>query len=110
LSLSRSTVSCDPDEIMRARCAASRTRSNRLSTLSMQSSTVTRAIACRSVNWDRICWLCALVIGVGGVSQDQFVIWPRLGALLTRFTGLHGPERPKPQDTALDKKTLHCVA
>src|SRR3984885_5740281 len=50
LSLSRSTVSCDPDEIIRARCAARSTRSNRLSTLSMQSSTVTRAIDCRSVN------------------------------------------------------------
>jgi hypothetical protein len=48
LSLSRSTVSCEPDEIIRARCAAKRTRSNRLSTLSMQSSTVTRAIDCRS--------------------------------------------------------------
>src|SRR6478609_5837562 len=57
LSLSRSTVSCDPDEIMRARCAARRTRSNRLSTLSMQSSTVTRAICCRSVKWGPICWL-----------------------------------------------------
>src|SRR5450755_2509151 len=44
LSLSRSTVSCEPDDIIRARCAANRTRSNRLSTLSMQSSTVTRAI------------------------------------------------------------------
>ena len=55
LSLSRSIVSCEPDEIIRARCAAKRTRSNRLSTLSMQSSTVTRAIDCRSVKWDRNC-------------------------------------------------------
>ena len=55
LSLSRSTVSCDPDEIIRARCAANRTKSNRLSTLSMQSSTVTRAMNCRSVVWGPIC-------------------------------------------------------
>ena len=33
-----------PDEIMRARWLANRTRSKRFSTLSMQSSTVTRAI------------------------------------------------------------------
>src|SRR5229473_6841764 len=98
LSLSRSTVSCEPDEIIRARCAANKTRSNRLSTLSMQSSTVTRAIACRSVKWDRICWLCALVIGLGDVSQDQFVIWPSPAPLLTRLTGPYGPERPKPRD------------
>ena len=44
LSLSRSSVSGEPLEIMRARWAASRTSSKRLSTLSMQSSTVTRAI------------------------------------------------------------------
>src|SRR5262249_61722357 len=44
LSLSRSTVICEPDEIIRARWLARRTRSKRFSTLSMQSSTVTRAI------------------------------------------------------------------
>src|SRR6185369_6095748 len=44
LSLSRSIVICEPDEIMRARWLANRTRSKRFSTLSMQSSTVTRAI------------------------------------------------------------------
>ena len=44
LSLSRSIVSCEPDEIIRARWAASSTKSKRLSTLSMQSSTVTRAM------------------------------------------------------------------
>src|ERR1700743_3277550 len=72
LSLSRSTVSCEPDEIMRARCAASKTRSNRLSTLSMQSSTVTRAIDCRSVKWDRKCGLFPLVIALNSFPQDQF--------------------------------------
>src|SRR5229473_8086325 len=96
LSLSRSIVSCEPDEIIRARCAANKTRSKRLSTLSMQSSTVTRAIACRSVKWDRICWLWPVVIGLRGVSQDQFVIWSLLAPLLTRFSGPHGPECPKP--------------
>jgi hypothetical protein len=44
LSLSRSTVIGEPDEIMRARWPARSTSSNRFSTLSMQSSTVTRAI------------------------------------------------------------------
>src|SRR3546814_18982403 len=43
LSRSRSSVSSAPPEISRARCAASRTRSKRLVTLSTQSSTVTRA-------------------------------------------------------------------
>src|SRR3546814_14668159 len=43
LSRSRSTVSSAPPEICRARWPASSTRSNRLETLSMQSSTVTRA-------------------------------------------------------------------
>ena len=38
-------VKGDPAAIIRARWLASRTSSNRLSTLSMQSSTVTRAIA-----------------------------------------------------------------
>ena len=37
-------VICEPDEIMRARWLASSTRSKRFSTLSMQSSTVTRAM------------------------------------------------------------------
>ena len=41
---SRLTVSGEPDEMRRARCPASSTSSNRFSTLSMQSSTVTRAI------------------------------------------------------------------
>src|SRR5512136_1945671 len=44
LSLSRSTVIFDPDEIKRARWLATRTSSKRFSTLSTQSSTVTRAI------------------------------------------------------------------
>ena len=44
LSLSRSTEIGAPLEMQRPLCAASSTRSNRLSTLSMQSSTVTRAI------------------------------------------------------------------
>src|SRR5580704_15504525 len=45
LSLSRSTVIGEPEEIMRARWLASNTSSKRFSTLSMQSSTVTRAIS-----------------------------------------------------------------
>src|SRR5712672_889282 len=94
LSLSRSTVSCDPDEIIRARCAASNTRSNRLSTLSMQSSTVTRAIDCRSVAGGSICWLCGLVIALGGVSQDQICDLPSQWALVTRSMGPERPERP----------------
>src|SRR5215207_286009 len=44
LSRSRSIVSGAPDEIRRARWLASSTSSNRFSTLSMQSSTVTRAM------------------------------------------------------------------
>src|SRR4051812_39931898 len=76
LSLSRSTVSCEPDEIIRARCAASKTRSNRLSTLSMQSSTVTRAIDCRSVKWGPICWLLGLVIAADDVSQGKICDLP----------------------------------
>src|SRR5215218_1888952 len=44
LSRSRSIVSGEPEEIRRARWLARRTSSNRLSTLSMQSSTVTRAM------------------------------------------------------------------
>ena len=44
LSLSRSIVIGAPEETMRARWLATSTRSNRFSTLSMQSSTVTRAI------------------------------------------------------------------
>src|SRR5690606_37275996 len=44
LSRSRSMVSSAPPEISRARCAANRTRSKRLETLSTQSSTVTRAM------------------------------------------------------------------
>src|SRR5216684_6449715 len=83
LSLSRSIVSCEPDEIMRARWAANRTRSNRLSTLSMQSSTVTRAIDCRSVKWDEYVGLCAVVIGPKGVSQGQICDLPSHSALLT---------------------------
>src|SRR3954453_22270867 len=71
LSLSRSIVSCEPDEIIRARCAASRTRSNRLSTLSMQSSTVTRAIDCRSVKWDQYADYAGVVIGAEAVSQGK---------------------------------------
>ena len=82
LSLSRSTVSCDPDEIIRARCAASRTRSNRLSTLSMQSSTVTRAMNCRSVVWGPICWLSGVVIAVNGLPQGQICDLPSPWALL----------------------------
>jgi hypothetical protein len=37
-------VICEPDEIIRARWPAKSTNSKRFSTLSMQSSTVTRAI------------------------------------------------------------------
>ncbi len=45
LSFSRSTVMGAPSAISRARCAASRTSSNRFGTLSTQSSTVTRAMS-----------------------------------------------------------------
>src|SRR3984893_17797120 len=50
LSLSRSMVICAPEETIRARWLASRTSSNRFSTLSMQSSTVTRAMGPRLQN------------------------------------------------------------
>jgi len=50
LSLSRSTVISDPAEIIRARWLASSTSSNRFSTLSTQSSTVTRATIQTSAN------------------------------------------------------------
>jgi hypothetical protein len=50
LSLSRSMVICEPDDTMRARWLASSTRSKRFGTLSMQSSTVTRAIGAGSYN------------------------------------------------------------
>src|SRR3954454_23190942 len=87
LSLSRSTVSCDPDEIIRARCAASRTRSNRLSTLSMQSSTVTRAIDCRSVKWGQYVGYWGVVIGLEKVSQGKICDLPSYWALLTQLPG-----------------------
>src|SRR6266481_3784416 len=83
LSLSRSTVSCEPDEIIRARCAASKTRSNRLSTLSMQSSTVTRAIACRSVNGAEYVGYSGLVIAPGRISQGNICDLRSRRALLT---------------------------
>src|SRR4051794_36269081 len=51
LSRSRSIVSCEPAEISRARWLASRTSSKRLSTLSMQSSTVTRAMGGSFARW-----------------------------------------------------------
>src|SRR5208282_3744617 len=44
LSLSRSSVSCAPPTMSRARCADSSTSSKRFGTLRMQSSTVTRAM------------------------------------------------------------------
>ena len=53
LSLSRSTVICAPEEIMRPRWLASSTRSKRFSTLSIQSSTVTRAMA-SSLLWRQV--------------------------------------------------------
>src|SRR3954452_13503847 len=109
LSLSRSTVSCEPDEIIRARCAASKTRSNRLSTLLMQSSTVTRAIDCRSVKWGPICWLLGLVIAAEDVSQGKICDLPSRKALLTP-PGARRPERP---DTARlpsrTSKSHHCI-
>jgi hypothetical protein len=49
---SRSTVIGAPWLIRRARCPASRTSSKRLSTLSMQSSTVTRAMHCPFLRWN----------------------------------------------------------
>ena len=51
LSLSRSTVSGAPCEIRRARWPARSTSSKRFSTLSMQSSTVTRAMDCPFQRW-----------------------------------------------------------
>src|SRR5215475_4034522 len=60
LSLSRSIVICAPDEIMRARWLASNTRSKRLSTLSMQSSTVTRAMASSLLLGDYMTWILLL--------------------------------------------------
>ena len=49
LSLSRSTVSGEPEASDRARCAASMTSSKRFGTLSTQSSTVTRAMGRSSI-------------------------------------------------------------
>src|SRR5260370_39103376 len=91
LLLSRSTVSCEPDEIILARCAASRTRSNRLSTLSMQSSTVTRAIACRSVKWGRYVGYSGVVIAPDRVSQGKICDLRSRRALITPPAGPEGP-------------------
>ena len=109
LSLSRSTVSCDPEEIVRARCAANRTRSNRLSTLSMQSSTVTRAIDCRSVKWDECVDYAAVIIGPGGFPQGQFVICLPHGGLVTPPRGQNGRSVRTRQIAVQDKKSLHCL-
>src|SRR6266436_6596920 len=111
LSLSRTTVSCDPDEIIRARCSASRTRSNRLSTLSMQSSTVTRAIECRSVNvgYDGL----DMLIMQASYRVKRFFARPicDLGAANTSATPASvrqvGPQSHKLR--LLDKKTLYCA-
>src|SRR5712664_604125 len=70
----------------------------------MQSSTVTRAIDCRSDNWDRICSLFRLVIEPGGLSQDQSTIWPSPAALLTHPRARRS-ERPGPYQTTI--RSLH---
>src|SRR3954447_4431174 len=103
LSLSRSIVSCEPDEIIRARCAASRTRSNRLSTLSMQSSTVTRAIDCRSVKWGQYvgCW--GVVIGPEDVSQGKICDLPSYWSLLIHPRGQKAGASGDGGDTAQGK-------
>src|SRR5271166_104699 len=69
LSLSRSSVICAPEEIIRARWLASSTRSNLFSTLSMQSSTVTRAMGTLLLQW--ACEKHALVSDLTAEVQDD---------------------------------------
>src|SRR5580704_7343529 len=92
LSLSRSTVIGAPEEIMRARWLASNTSSNRFSTLSMQSSTVTRAIISPLLTRKGF-WKQPLGI-VGGIEvQARNLSWPRAVALLPH-AGNRNPTRP----------------
>src|SRR5689334_11514100 len=77
LSLSRSTVICDPDEIIRARWLASRTKSKRFSTLSIQSSTVTRAIGLSLHLWWNLCLNSPARYPLADGNSSIFVlVWP----------------------------------